>query len=234
MRDWTADEIKEALRRRHGCNRGNGEWVCVEEAFSGWATAGGGIDLLAIGAWQTAKAPGLPGAGKAATYPVVAYEVKVSRSDFRRELYGVTPPTRTRKHFDGSTYEWTDHRRARPGWPHKAQAALDASHYFMFAIPDGLLKPEEIIRREQPAKPGELWVPPEAGLVAVNATGCHVVHPAPRRDEPKPLTRHAAAELIRHAVDPNGLRRARERIAYLENQVQQLNASLASMEEIAA
>lgn len=81
-----AAEVKEALARRHG--EKSGEWVGIEEAFCGFQTAGGGIDFFAIGVWLSAKAPGLPGAGRAVINPVVSYEVKVSRSDFRKELYG--------------------------------------------------------------------------------------------------------------------------------------------------
>src|ERR1041384_3669339 len=55
----TAAEVKAALRRRHP--EGGGMWVCIDEAFSGIANGCGGIDLLAVGAWRSAKAPGLPG-----------------------------------------------------------------------------------------------------------------------------------------------------------------------------
>jgi hypothetical protein len=55
----TAAEVKEAVRRRHGCFGSSGEWVCIEEAFSGWSSMGGGIDVFAIGVWRTAKANGM-------------------------------------------------------------------------------------------------------------------------------------------------------------------------------
>jgi len=58
----TAAEVKAALRRRHP--ESGGMWVCIDEAFSGIANGCGGIDLLAVGAWRSAKAPGLPGAGR--------------------------------------------------------------------------------------------------------------------------------------------------------------------------
>lgn len=63
----TAAEVKDALRRRHpaiGINGGPGEWTCLEEYMN--------IDLLAVSAWSGSKR--------------IGYEVKVSRSDYRREL----------------------------------------------------------------------------------------------------------------------------------------------------
>jgi hypothetical protein len=60
----TAREVKDAIRRRHGFHFATprpGEWVCIEEAFSGFASVGGGIDVLAVGVWRTAKVPGLVG-----------------------------------------------------------------------------------------------------------------------------------------------------------------------------
>jgi len=212
-----ATEVKAAIARRHGSQKGTGEWVCVEEAFSGFATMGGGIDVFAIGVWKTAKARGLPQAGKFyvrggqsggvepvwdARNPTVAYEVKVSRADMRRELYGYKP---------GPKATWRS--RAVPPWPAKAEGALERSHYFMFAVPKGLLKDDEICRREKPADEKGLWVPQEAGLIEVDEGGCHVRLDAPRRPCPPPLGRHEVAELIRHAVDPHSERSARAELA---------------------
>ncbi len=204
-----AEQVKAALRARHGCNGPSGEWVCIEEAFSGWATAGGGIDVFAVGAWKTASAPGLKGAGKwcnvrvndrlevtdDARWPLVAYEVKVSRADYRREVNGYrSGPT-------AKAFKYV------PPWPGKAQWALERSHYFMFATPKGLLTDDEIATRERPEK--GLWLPPEAGLIEVDGRGCTVRVPAPRRDS-RQLTRPEIAELVRHAVDPNQLRTLRQ------------------------
>lgn len=185
----TAAEVKDAVKRRHGCFGPSGEWVCIEEAFSGFASMGGGVDVFAIGVWRSAKAKGLPGAGKDCRNPTVAYEVKVSRADFRREVNGYEP---------GAGASW----RTRPvlPWPHKAHFALERSNYFLFATPAGLLKPEEIERRERP-EDGGLWLPPEAGLIEVTDAGCIVRADAPLR-ECRPLTIYETAELIRHAVDP--------------------------------
>lgn len=197
-----AAEVKQAIRRRHGCFGSSGEWVCIEEAFSGWSSMGGGIDVFAIGVWRTAKASGLLKSGGAGHVrnPTVAYEVKVSRADFRREVNGYKP---------GPTASWRT-REVLP-WPNKAYWALERSNYFVFATPAGLLKPEEIARRERPVD-GGLWLPPEAGLIEVTANGCVVKAAAPLR-ECRALTIHETAELIRHAVDPAKERAARIGVA---------------------
>lgn len=85
-----------ALRRRHpGDNVGPmvGQWTCIEE----WL----GIDLLALNAWRKAD--------------VIGYEVKVSRSDLRRELLR----------------------------PDKRTDAVARTTEFYFAVPAGLLTAEE-------------------------------------------------------------------------------------------
>lgn len=81
-----AGEVREALRRRHGVLDG---WVLLDEAF--------GIDVLALHTWQ----------GKRPCFRRIAYEVKVSRSDFMREV-----------------------RR-----PAKRAYALEVSHQYFFAMP---------------------------------------------------------------------------------------------------
>lgn len=209
-----ASEVKEALRVRHGANNGMGQWVCIEEAFSGFKSPGGGVDLLAIGAWQTAGASGLPGAGSAVHHAVVAYEVKVTRADLRRELNGYTP---------GPNTKWST--RAVPPWPGKAHFALRVSHYFMFAVPVGLLKPEELTTRERPTEDKGLWIPPEVGLIEVGDHGCQVRQPAQQR-EAKPFTVPQVAELIRHAVDPNRTRRLRIENSHLRSEVKHLRGRL--------
>lgn len=195
----TAAEVKQALRRRHGCDRVGdlsglpGAWVCIEEAFAGWASAGGGTDLFAIGAWRSAKAPGLKGAGRHPWVNVtVAYEVKVSRADFRRELYGYEPKSKE--------WDWPKRPpRSVPPWPNKAHFALERSNYFLFAVPAGLLSEEEIERRQRPEGGTGLWLPPETGLIEVDHQGCRARVDAPAR-ECRPLTAHETAELIRYAL----------------------------------
>jgi hypothetical protein len=210
-----AADVKAALRRRHA-----GEaWSVIEEAFCGFASAGGGIDVLAVGAWQTASVPGLPLCGKAtskwdsasgqwivrgARYPVVAYEVKVTRSDYRREVNGYRP---------GPNAAWGT--RHVPPWPGKAYWALARSHYFVFATPPGLLKPEEYRRREWPDD-GGLWLPAEAGLVEVLPSGVRVVVRSPPPRPARPFTPGEVGELIRHALRPvERLRRERDELARL-------------------
>lgn len=217
-----AADVKAALTRRHSAREG--EWVCVEEAFCGWTSLSGGIDLLAIGAWQTAKAKGLPGCGRIArrevesdlatdtSYPMVAYEVKVTRADFRRDLYG--PGT-----------------KAKPApnkvWPYKQRDALAQSHYFMFAVPEGLLKDHEIEQRHPPFEENGLWLPPEVGLVEVTAEGdCVVRVDAPRRKSPPPLPRSMIAELLRHGLDPAPVRRLRTENKHLRREVDRLKSRL--------
>lgn len=102
----TAEEIKDALRRRHPAYDANGvisEWTTLEE----WLE----IDLLAVSAWASARN--------------VGYEVKVSRSDYRRELLK----------------------------PSKRALAVSRCHEFYFAVPKGLLKPEEIAFTEPAWEP---------------------------------------------------------------------------------
>lgn len=72
----TAEDVKDALRRRHRAfepmYEGVGRWTCIEE----WEN----IDLLALDAWASAE--------------VVGYEVKVSRGDMRSELLDPTKRAR--------------------------------------------------------------------------------------------------------------------------------------------
>lgn len=197
-----AKDVKEALARRHP----RPQWVTIEEALSGWSSWCGGIDLLALGVWRSAKAPGLPRSGERIAptkhrgavdcrNPIVAYEVKVDRADFRREIDGYQPKK-----------TWTKsgrYVRSRPPWPAKQRHALEVSHYFLFATPAHLLRPEEVERREpwgdDAPRPGALWLPPEAGLIEVGGDGrCRVRVPAPSpRRNPVPLTAHEYAELLR-------------------------------------
>lgn len=96
----TARQVKDALRGRHPASSQQmpGEWTCLEE----WNN----IDFLAWSAWRGARR--------------VGYEVKVSRSDYRRELLR----------------------------PSKRTEALDLCHEFYFAVPKGLLTKEELAYEE--------------------------------------------------------------------------------------
>lgn len=103
-----AEDVKYALRRHHpGADTGGmvGQWTCIEE----WRS----IDLLALNAWQKAD--------------VIGYEVKVSRSDLRRELLK----------------------------PHKRADALACTTEFYLAVPEGLLTDEEVAFEEPEWEPGD-------------------------------------------------------------------------------
>ena len=95
----SAVNLKNRLYSRHPGSAGQmpGPWTCVEE----WR----GIDLLAFSAWQSAD-----------RYARIGYEVKISRSDLRREL--LRPSKRTRN------VEWCNE--------------------FYLALPAGLLTEDEI------------------------------------------------------------------------------------------
>lgn len=120
----TTPEVLDALRRLHGAtiSYGNGvyspgPWTTVCE----WHN----IDLLAFSAWRNPKGTtgGIP-------YPIVGYEVKVSRGDYRRELRS----------------------------PYKRAGAVSFCTSFYFAVPDGLLKPEEIAWKPEPwTLAGDAW-----------------------------------------------------------------------------
>lgn len=75
-----AAEVKDALRRRYpatqrmGYRDVPGPWTCIEEYMS--------IDLIAFSAHATPASGGIRGV----RYPRIGHEVKVSRSDLRREL----------------------------------------------------------------------------------------------------------------------------------------------------
>jgi len=106
----TAKEVKDALRKRHSAvSQGYGvppildAWTVIEE----WEE----IDLLAFSAHRHPQGA----RSRKSDYPRVGYEVKVSRSDFRRELL-------------------------RPG---KRLKARNMCHEFYFATPKGLLTDEE-------------------------------------------------------------------------------------------
>lgn len=99
----TADDVKDALRGRHYASAAQmpGPWTCIEE----WQ----GIDLLAFSAW-----------GSQGNYARVGYEVKVTRTDLRKELL-------------------------RPG---KRAANVAWCNEFYLAVPAGLLTAAELAWEE--------------------------------------------------------------------------------------
>lgn len=110
----SAEQVKERLRGRHPATSTQGRitlpaaWTVIEE-FEG-------IDLLAISANKTPP----QGAQRQGDYSWIGYEVKVSRSDMRRELL-------------------------EPGKRYRARRIC---HEFYFAVPKGLLKEEELSYEE--------------------------------------------------------------------------------------
>lgn len=89
-------QVYESLRRFH--DETFGEWVLLRECFN--------VDALALQVW----------AGRTPRWRRVAYEIKVSRADFRREI-----------------------RR-----PQKRRRALELSDQFYFAAPAGLIQRSEL------------------------------------------------------------------------------------------
>lgn len=115
-------------------------------------------------------------ASRGACYPRVGYEVKVSRSDYRVELRN----------------------------PDKRSLAVAQCHEFYFAVPAGLLKPEEKADNGDPeryaksAPPPALWVPRDVGLIEVTRGGCRVVKPSPVRPEPRAIDGPLVGLIARH------------------------------------
>lgn len=115
-----ARDVKDKLYIRHaatqymGSRRVPGGWTVVEELF--------GIDVLAFSAHASPK-PAVSGV----RYPRVGYEVKVSRSDYRREV--LNPSKRT--------------------W------AVEWCNAYYFAVPAGLLTPDEIAYDEPEWEEGD-------------------------------------------------------------------------------
>lgn len=104
----TAHNIKKLLHLRHAAPRnGLGGWAVFDEFIPGTGTsssAGSRIDVWAMNVW--------PSGG----FVTIAYEIKVSRGDFLRELKD-------------------DHKR---DW------ALTFSDEFYFVAPKDLIKPDEL------------------------------------------------------------------------------------------
>lgn len=252
-----AADVRQALRAHHGSDDGSGQWVCIDEPFGGWHSGPGGpVDMLAIGAWATAKAPGFTRCGQKWTitevadlepdpfsasgwrreggteltkvqydtrYPVVAYEIKTSRSDMRRELYGYQPSDSAKRGRFGRRKRGT-----RP-WPNKARWALDRSHYFVFAVPKGMLTEEEKKLRfaraddlpEELRQKGKraLFVPPTIGLFEITEDGKVEATISARPTIARTWTPGEVAGLIRHAVQPNQLRKTQAELEQLKARV---------------
>lgn len=193
-----ADQVKNALRARYpatavmGVRGIPGPWTVLEELW--------GVDLLAMSSWSRPKVQGV---SYKYTYPIVGHEVKVSRSDLRRELLR----------------------------PDKRSLMVERTNQSYLAVPKGLLSDDELGFREpvdwdassfdrprcqarcrRPLGRGKsrvlardghsivcdeckgkgtagrsrveleaptLWVPPDLGLIEVDGGGCRVTKRAP-------------------------------------------------------
>lgn len=122
-------QVAAALQRHRHPDTYRKEWIFLRELCTG--TGGGGgqnyIDAFAMNCW--------PSTG----YVRTAYEIKVSRGDFLREIKN----------------------------PTKRLLAMNYSHYFFFAAPEGLLRADEM--------------PEDCGLVEVSSTGVRVARRAAKR-----------------------------------------------------
>lgn len=102
----TERQVLDLLAARHSRVRGNGpEWVYMEHVrddagHRAWTT----IDALAMHLWPSKR------------HALHAFEVKVSRADWRREL----------------------------GQPHKSAPWLERADFFWVAAPSGVVQPEEL------------------------------------------------------------------------------------------
>jgi hypothetical protein len=203
----TAGDLVQALRRRHAEERG--EWANLTEFLL--------IDFLAIRCWSA-------GIG----FRRVAYEIKVDRGDFRRELQL---------------------------WPRKAQAGLELGHQFIFAVPRGLLRDDELQAHGPDLEGKRLWVPAEAGLVefgwgpeyddcdeeqieTLRAVGeidgrdlvARLVRRAPLRRVPALGDREVALAL-RHRLMPNPARMSRREAEHMREAAKRTEERLAVARE---
>jgi hypothetical protein len=114
-------ELKDRVRRRHPATQAMGSrtipgpWTVIEETF--------GCDLIAF----SAVANPAQANQRMVRFPIIGYELKVSRSDFRGELLR----------------------------PYKRKAAISRVHEFYIAAPKGLLTREELAYREPVWEPGD-------------------------------------------------------------------------------
>lgn len=162
----TAADVKAALRARHpalGAFGEPGPWTVLEE----WMN----VDVLAFSAWSS---PPTARVGPV-RHPIVGYEVKVSRSDYRREL-------------------------SKPG---KRAAAVAFTNAFYMAVPDGLLRPDEVAWVEEP------WVLEPGSWRRVPCRYSDDGAEAPHyRDDPGPCIRgkrskHVEGPLLEHSWGRN-------------------------------
>lgn len=235
----SAEQVKDALRRRHPAYDSDGlvsEWTCLEE----WKD----IDLLAVSAWSNQA--------------LVGYEVKVSRADYRRELLN---PGKRVAAVGGCTEfyfavprgllkpaelewqqpaDWTHRdflREECPGikvgkpLPHQLQHGADARYNARCYKGELNHVPapstDEYRHRDYTCatcggtgylaksraelEGPTLWVPPDVGLIEITERGCRVTRKAPRRKPEHRIVPAEAARLVRWtSVRPDPRHAARD------------------------
>lgn len=115
----TANDIKAALRRRYGVDTpgfGHGfkGWITIEELASRTGNYSGTVDLWAMNTWASGN------------YKTIAHEIKISRSDFFRDL----KKRPTFSFMKGSGFETKYDRQA--------------GEEFYYVVPAGMVKPNEL------------------------------------------------------------------------------------------
>lgn len=213
----TAEEVKSALRRRfnqNGSPQMPTPWTCIEEFMS--------IDLWCLAAW-TKPAPASP---KCQTYPRIAIEVKVSRSDLKSELY--KPSKRAKAWaFSDQFYIATPTGLLKEDEIAWKQPDYEPTDFVRLACPNGCRK---IRHREgtwywKPSEPGGfrgsqmecdlcsgktwvdksrvekeapmVWIPPDVGLIEVDSIGCRFTKTAPVNTARQELSPAAVGQLAR-------------------------------------
>jgi hypothetical protein len=206
--------LTDALRRRYpaiGQGHMPGPWTVLEQFDD--------IDLVAFCAWRNA-----PQAQKAGVPPIVGHELKVSRSDCRRELlnpgkrqryvsrctefYLVTPQgllTQEEKRFEEPDY-FDDSAFRRTRCPAGCRALrYRRSHGFIVADDHGRQIWElcrtcggsgYVGKSMVELEAPTLWVPRDIGLIEVNGRGCVVAKRAPVS---KPVEQWPLGRLVRWA-----------------------------------
>lgn len=189
----TSAQVLEAIARRHpmsGFGGRPGRWVFVREVDEATGTYGGvqRFDAVAVGLVPSVK------------YARVVYEIKISRSDWLRELKPITDVADATNGYRLSSHvgkraerilELRDDPKWRVSERRKWDAALAISTEFWYAAPPRCILVDEL--------------PPEAGLLEVRAWGRHqefrprIVRQAPVRATPAPGPAFWAAVLRRAA-----------------------------------
>ncbi len=165
----TAAQVRERLHNHWP----DDEYLKLEEVGQDAARQGRKIDMLVISTWASRG------------HKIEAVEIKVSMSDFRKEVHG-----------------YVDARGHKKGGPDKADYWWRHSHHFWIAMPLDL------------AKKAKDEVPPGWGLIGVPEEGKVTILVRPKRNESnEPFTWTTLVGMMRVAADcgANALGRAEAR-----------------------